>query len=88
MGNTVGMSTVTLSSNGQLTIPDHFREALHLRPGDKLTVTLEGGKLVLQRDAADRATLVAENGRKVLMAPPGAPLMTAEAVNTLLSGIP
>jgi AbrB family looped-hinge helix DNA binding protein len=88
MGKTVGMSTVTLATNGQLFIPDHFREALRLRPGDKVTLTLEGEKLVVQRNETSRATLVEENGRKVLMAPPGAPLMTAEAVNTLLSGIP
>ena len=83
MGKTATMSTATLSSNGQLVIPDHFREALHLRPGDKVTLTLEGAKLVVQRDEPDRATLVAENGRKVLMAPPGAPPMTTEAVKAL-----
>jgi AbrB family looped-hinge helix DNA binding protein len=88
MGKIVGMSTATLSSNGQLVIPNHLREALHLRPGDRVTLTLEGSKLVVQRDEPDRATLVAENGRKVLVAPPGAPPMTAEAVKALLSDFP
>ncbi len=88
MGKTAAMSTATLSSNGQLIIPDHFRQALHLRPGDKVTLTLEGEKLVVQRDETSRATLVEENGRKVLVAPPGAPPMTAEAVKTTLSDFP
>jgi AbrB family looped-hinge helix DNA binding protein len=88
MGNLAAMSTATLSANGQLIIPDHFRQALHLQPGDKVTLTLEGKKLVVQRDEGSRATLVEENGRKVLMAPPGAPPMTAEAVKAALSDFP
>lgn len=88
MGKIDAMSTATLSSSGQLIIPDHFRQALHLRPGDKVTLTLEGEKLVVQRDETDPARLVSENGRKVLVAPPGAPPMTTEAVKTLLSDFP
>jgi len=88
MGKSPAMSTTTLSPNGQLTIPDHLREALRLRPGDKVTLTLEGEKLVVQRNETSRATLVEENGRKVLVAPAGAPPMTAEAVRTLLSDFP
>ena len=88
MGKTTVMITATLSSNGQLNIPDHFRQALHLRPGDKVTLTLEGEKLVLQRGEPDRATLVEEKGRKVLGAPRGAPPMTAEVVKALLAGFP
>jgi AbrB family looped-hinge helix DNA binding protein len=88
MGKIAAMSTATLSSNGQLIIPDHLRQALHLHPGDKVTLTLEGEKLVVQRDETSRATLVEENGRKVLVAPPGAPPMTAEAVKALLSDFP
>ena len=34
------------------------------------------------------ARLVEENGRKVLVAPPGAPPMTPETVKTLLSDFP
>lgn len=82
------MSTVTLSPSGQLIIPDHFRQALHLHPGDKVTLTLEGEKLVVQRDETSRATLVEENGRKVLIAPPDAPPMTTEAVKAVLSDFP
>ena len=46
-------------------VPDH--EPVE---GDKVTLTLEGEKLVVQRDETSRATLVEENGRKVLVAPP------------------
>lgn len=88
MGKTTAMSTATLSPTGQLIIPDHFRQALHLRPGDKVTMTLEGGRLVVQRDETSHATLVVENGRKVLLAPPGAPPMTTEAVKAALSDFP
>ena len=46
--------------------------------GDKVMLTLEGEKLVLQRDETSHATLVEENGRKVLV-PPGAPPMAERA---------
>ena len=82
------MSMATLSTNGQVVIPDQFRKALHLQPGDKLSLTLEGEKLVLRRDEPERARLVQENGRKVLVAPPGAPPMTTEAVKALLTDLP
>ncbi len=82
------MSTATLSTKGQLVIPSRFRQALHLRPGDKVSFSLEGEKLVLQRDAPKRARLVEKNGRKVLIAPPGAPPMTPEVVKALLADFP
>lgn len=83
MGKTPAMSTATLLPNGQLVIPNQLREALHLRPGDKVTLTLEGQKLVVQRDDTSQAALVEENNRKVLVAPPGAPPMTTETVKAL-----
>ena len=82
------MSTATILSNGQLIIPDQFRKALHLEPGDKVSLTLEGEKLVLQRDEPSRATLVEENGRRVLVAPSDAPPMTTETVKALLADFP
>ncbi len=82
------MNTTTLSTKGQLVIPNRFRKALHLRPGDKVSFAVEGEKLVLQRDQPRRAKLVAKNGRKVLVAPPGAPPMTPELVKALLSDFP
>ena len=82
------MSTATLSSNGQLIIPDQFRKALHLEPGDKVSLTLEGEKLVIQRDEPTRATLIEENGRKVLLAPSDAPPMTTQSIKALLADFP
>ena len=79
------MRTTTLSTKGQLVIPNRFRQALHLRPGDKISVSLEGEKLVLQRDAPKRARLVrGKFGRPVLVAPPDAPPMTPERVKVIL----
>lgn len=82
------MSTATLSSEGQVTIPDLFRKALHLHPGDRVLLTLEGGKLVLEPDITGNAKLVEENGRKVLVAPPGAQPMTSDTVKALLADFP
>jgi AbrB family looped-hinge helix DNA binding protein len=79
------MSTATLSTKGQLVIPNRLRQALHLRPGDRISFSLDGEKLVLQRDAPQRARLVrGKFGRPVLVAPPDAPPMTPERVKAIL----
>jgi AbrB family looped-hinge helix DNA binding protein len=82
------MNSATISTKGQLVIPHRFRKALHLRAGDKVSFTLEGGKLTLQRDEPGRARLVEKHGRKVLVAPPGAPPMTPEFVKALMADFP
>ena len=82
------MSTATLTSDGQVPIPDLFRKALHLNPGDKVLLTLEGGKLVLEPDVTGHARLVEEDGRKVLVAPPGAQPMTPDAIKAILADFP
>ncbi len=82
------MNTTTLSTKGQLVIPNQFRKALHLRPGDKVSFTIEGEKLVLRRDEPRRAKLVETRGRKVLEAPPGAPPMTPGVVKAILTDFP
>ena len=44
------MAEVTLSTKNQIVIPREAREALGLKPGDKLLVVVSGNKvLVLQR---------------------------------------
>lgn len=84
-GKTFGMSMATLSTKGQLVIPNRFRKALHLQPGDKVSFAVEGEKLVLQRDQPRRARLVrGKFGRPVLVAPPDAPPMTPERVKAIL----
>ena len=83
------MSTATLSTKGQLVIPNRFRRALHLQPGDKVSLSLEGEKLVLQRDEPKRAKLIrGKFGRPVLVAPPGAPPMTTERIKAILDESP
>ena len=82
------MSTSTISTKGQLVIPQRIRKALHLRAGEKVTFTIEGEKLVLQREQPKRARLIEKDGRKVLEAPPGAPPMTPETIKALLADFP
>ena len=78
------MNTATISTKGQLVIPTRLRNALHLHAGDKVSLTLEGDKLLLQREQPKRARLVrGKFGRPVLVAPPGAPPMTPERIKAL-----
>lgn len=83
------MSTATISPTGQLVIPQRFRKALHLTAGEKVSFSLEGEKLVLQREQTKRARLVrGKFGRPVLVTPPGAPPMTPERVKAILNELP
>jgi AbrB family looped-hinge helix DNA binding protein len=83
-----GMTTTTLSSKGQLVIPTALRRALRLEPGDRLRVSLQDGRLVLEPEQAQPARLMKERGRRVLVAPPSAPAMTTGEVKKLLSDFP
>ena len=52
------MAEATLSSKNQIVIPREAREALDLKPGDKLLVTVMGGRvLVLEKPKSHRAAL-------------------------------
>jgi len=83
------METATLSTKGQLVIPAGYRKALHLQPGDKVTFALEGDRLVLAPNKVGSARLVkGPRGRKVLVAPRGAPPMTTDAVKAILADFP
>ena len=55
------MDSATISTKGQLVIPQRFRKALHLEAGARVSFSLEGVKLVLQREETARAGLFAEN---------------------------
>ena len=87
-GKIIIMSTATISTKGQLVIPNRIRKALHLQPGDKVSLSLEGEKLILQRYEPGCAKLVERNGRRVLVAAPEAPPMTTEAVKAFLADFP
>ena len=79
------MSSSTLSTEGQLVIPTQYRRALNLRPGDKVEVTLEGRRLILERKSLLAAKLTRGRfGRAVLVAEQQAPAITTETVNLLL----
>ena len=82
------MSSATLSTKGQLVIPNRLRQTLHLHPGDKVSFAIEGQRLIIQRQTSSKARLVEHRGRKVLVAPPDAPPMTPETVKTILADFP
>ena len=43
------MATTTMTSKGQVTIPKEIREALKLKPGDKVSMThLPNGKVIMR----------------------------------------
>jgi AbrB family looped-hinge helix DNA binding protein len=46
------METVTLSTKGQLVIPASVRSALCLKAGIRLSVSVEGGAIVLKPESA------------------------------------
>jgi len=83
------MSSATISTKGQMVIPSRFRKALHLQAGDKVTISLVGEKLSLEREQSKRARLVrGKFGRPVLVAPRGAPPMTPDRVKAILDDLP
>ncbi len=45
------MLSATLTSKGRLVIPRAIREKLHLRPGARLSVSVEGSRIVLDSAA-------------------------------------
>jgi len=83
------MSSSTLSTKGQLVIPTQYRRALNLRPGDKVEVTLEGQRLILERRSSRAARLTRGRfGRPVLVSAPNVPKITTETVNAILDELP
>ena len=52
------MAEATVSSKNQIVIPREAREALQVKPGDKVLVSVLGGKvLVLENPKSHRAAL-------------------------------
>ena len=47
------MGIVTVTRNAQVTIPKDVREALGITVGDKVTVRVEGSRVVLEKVAED-----------------------------------
>jgi len=49
MGNTKNVMASTMTVKGQVTIPKHIRDALHLEPGEPVEFSLnDAGEVVLQ----------------------------------------
>lgn len=55
---------VTLSSKGQIVIPKDVRDALDLKPGETLTLSCAGRRIVLDAPEAPRATISYEEFRR------------------------
>lgn len=64
----------TITSKGQLVVPKPIREVLHLKPGAKLDVTVDGNKIILQ--AASQPGLSAAAWKPIN--PKGSKLTTEE----------
>jgi len=53
------MAEVTLSARNQIVIPREAREALQVKPGDKLVVLVRGGRvIVLQKPKSHHAAIL------------------------------
>lgn len=61
------MSTATLTSKGQMTLPKEVRSDLNLQPGDKIDFVKIGGRYELRprnRNAADLAGMLHRPGMR------------------------
>ena len=57
------MVEATLSSKNQIVIPREAREALQLKPGDKLIVTAHGGKILILEKPKSYSKAILGRGR-------------------------
>jgi AbrB family looped-hinge helix DNA binding protein len=64
------MAIVTVTRNAQVTIPKKIREALGIKEGDRITMRVEDGKVVLEKVTEDVwsncTDFLPENFEKVL----------------------
>lgn len=81
-----------ISSKGQIVLPGAMRRKLGLRPGDPLDASVKSGKIVLTPRHPRPARAVigrdAITGLPVLSVGPGAPILTSEQVQDILSNLP
>jgi antitoxin PrlF len=78
-GKEVSMSSATLTSKGQITVPKDIRTALRLDPGDVV-------EFVVQADGSVKPTLRRRDVRTLagMLARPGRPAVTLEAMNAAI----
>lgn len=78
------MSTATITSKGQITIPKPVRDALHLRAGDRVSFLVrEDGVVEVRPATVDLASLVG------MLRRPGPPVSVAamdEAIGRAVAG--
>jgi AbrB family looped-hinge helix DNA binding protein len=81
-----------ISSKGQVVLPGPIRRKLGLVPGDALDASVKSGKIVLapRRSRPAKAAIRRDTvtGLPVLSAGPGAPQLTSEQVQDILSNFP
>lgn len=78
-----------LSTKGQVVLPSPIRKKMDLRPGDPLEARIEGDHIVLipRRVRLKKSRIVKDpiTGLPVLSPAPGAPVLTSEEVEEILS---
>lgn len=81
-----------ISRKGQVLLPSAIRRKLGLRPGDSLDASVKRGQIVLTPRHSQPAKAAigrdAVTGLPVLSAGPGAPQLTSEQVQDILSNLP
>lgn len=82
-----------ISTKGQVVIPSAIRRRLGLRAGDALDVKAEGERIVLtpqKKRARSKAKIVIDpvSGLPAVTLGPGAPVLTSEEVNEILTDFP
>jgi AbrB family looped-hinge helix DNA binding protein len=81
-----------VSTKGQIVLPVPLRRRLGIRNGDRLDVSVEGGRIVLTpRDTPKFSPKIVKDpvtGFIVLDLGPDAPILTSEQVKELLADFP
>jgi len=84
--------TTTLSTKGQVVLPQPVRKKLGLRPGTRFSCLIREGEIVLTPEIkpAGKARIVRSKftGLPVIVPPPGAALLTPEMVKLALADFP
>lgn len=77
---------VEIDKSGRIVVPKKLRDALHLTPGTRLKIDLNGHWLSLA-PVADEAQLVIENGTPLIFPAnrDKTPILTTEMVNEILA---